>query len=426
MSAPPAGATGLGRAQLVAVVTAFLALFCIVGFALYGLPFFYDFFFKELGWTRQQVTSGNAYSKIGAALLFGLIAGVIVDAFGPRRLMLVGIVMAGGALIGLSTVTSSAFWLFYFFYGFNALGYIFGGPLPNQVILSRYFEAARGKAMGIAYLGIGLGGALVPQLARYLEQTMGWRGALRTLGVLIIVIAFPAAYFLREPPRLEASPQGSVGRRIADSLREIPAFLSGMLRRPAFYLLALGSMASIGAVGGTIGNMKLYLSVDRGFTQAQAGNVLSIILAGSVVGRLTMGWLADRWPKKYVMLLIYAIVAASIPCLALAPTTGMLHLAAFVFGIGLGGDYMIIPLMAAELFGLRVLGRLMGIVLTADSVAEALVPMTVASMRDQSGSYTSGFALLGVLALLGAVAVSLLPRGGAAEAPRVDGRAAAS
>ena len=407
-------APALSRNQFLAVTTAFLALFCIVGFALYGLPFFYDFFFKELGWTRQQITSGNAYSKIAAALLFGVIAGVIVDAFGPRRLMLSGIVMAGAALIGLSTVTSSAFWLFYFFYGFNALGYIFGGPLPNQVILSRYFDTARGKAMGIAYLGIGVGGALVPQLARYLEQTMGWRGALRTLGILIIVIAFPAAYFLREPPRLDTPPEGSLGRRLADSLREVPAFLGGMLKRPAFYLLALGSMASIGAVGGTMGNLKLYLSLDRGFSQAEAGNVVSIILVGSIVGRLTMGWLADRWAKKYVMLLIYAIVAVSIPCLALAPTRGSLHLAAFVFGIGLGGDYMIIPLMAAELFGLRVLGRLMGVVLTADSVAEAAVPMTVAAMRDQSGSYTNGFGLLAVLAVVGAIAVSFLPRRGPA------------
>jgi sugar phosphate permease len=407
-----AGGSKLSGPQLLAVTTAFLSLFCIVGFALYGLPFFYDFFFKELGWTRQQVTSGNAYSKIGAALLFGLIAGVIVDAFGPRRLMLVGIVMAGGALIGLSTVTSSAFWLFYLFYGFNALGYIFGGPLPNQVILSRYFEAARGKAMGIAYLGIGVGGALVPQLARFLEHSMGWRGALRTLGILIILIAFPAAYLLREPPRLGAPPEGSLARRIGESLLEVPAFLRGMLRRPAFYLLALGSMASIGAVGGTMGNLKLYLGLDRGFTQAEAGNVASIILVGSLVGRLTMGWLADRWPKKFVMLLIYAIVAISIPCLALAPSRGFLHVAAFVFGIGLGGDYMIIPLMAAELFGLRVLGRLMGIVLTADSVAEAAVPMTVAAMRDQSGSYGIGFGLLAALAVVGAVAVSFLPRRG--------------
>jgi nitrate/nitrite transporter NarK len=80
------------------------------------------------------------------------------------------------------------------------------------------------------------------------------------------------------------------------------------------------------------------------------------------------------------------------------------------FGIGLGGDYMIIPLMAAELFGLRILGRLMGVVLTADGVAEAVVPMAVAAIRDGTGSYAAGFGLLVALAAIGAVAVALLPR----------------
>ena len=133
------------RDQLLAVVTAFLALFAIVGFALYGLPRFYPFFVQELGWTRQQVTSGNAYSKIIVAVLFGFIAGRLVDRIGPRRLMLAGIVMAGSALVGLSYVTGLG--AFYLFYGFNALGYVCGGPLPNQVLLSRWFDRAiRGSA----------------------------------------------------------------------------------------------------------------------------------------------------------------------------------------------------------------------------------------------------------------------------------------
>jgi sugar phosphate permease len=402
--------TELEKHQALAVTTAFLALFSIVGFALYGLPFFYDFFFKDLGWTRQAVTSGNAYSKIGVALAFGLIAGVIVDGVGPRRLMLVGIVMAGGALVGLSTVTSSAFWLFYLFYGFNALGYVFGGPLPNQVMLSRYFDAGRGKAMGIAYLGIGIGGAIVNQLAPYLIAHLGWRGALRTLGILMIVIAFPVAFLVREPRVAdEGEAKAPILPRILRSLSEVPAFLRGMLRQPAFYFLAFGSMASIGAVGGTMQNLKLYLSIDRGLSQGEAGNVLSIILIGSLAGRILMGWLADRWPKKRVMVLIYVIVAATIPLMYWAPSPLLLKVCAFLFGVGLGGDYMIIPLMAAELFGLRVLGRLMGVILTADGIAEAVVPMGVATLRDEFGSYGSGFGLLVLLAAAGALSVALLP-----------------
>ena len=107
--------------QILAVITAFLALFAIVGFALYGLPRFYPYFVKELGWSRQQVTSGNAYSKVFVAIAFGFLAGRLVDRFGPRRLMLGGIVMAGAALVGLSYVKSLG--AFYLFYTFNALGF---------------------------------------------------------------------------------------------------------------------------------------------------------------------------------------------------------------------------------------------------------------------------------------------------------------
>ena len=387
------------RSQIVAVLTAFLSLFAVVGFALYGLPRFYPYFVQELGWTRQQVTSGNAYSKIFVAIAFGFLAGRLVDRFGPRRLLLGGIVMAGGALVGLSYVTSLG--AFYFFYAFNALGYVFGGPLPNQVLLSRWFDKGRGKAMGIAYLGIGVGGALVPLLAYSLTQAYGWRGALRILGFLMIAVALPMAYFVREPARaastVAAAPVQSLG---------------AILSRPAFYFLMLGSMASIGAVGGTIQNLALYLSLDRRLPQVEIDTTLSIILAGSVVGRLVMGWLADRWAKKHVMFLIYMIVAASIPLLVYAPSAATLKICAFLFGIGLGGDYMIIPLMAAELYGVAILGRVMGIVLTADSVSESLVPMLVASMRDASGSYASGFMILVALAAIGALAVALLPRGG--------------
>jgi MFS family permease len=401
------------KGALLALVTAFLALFSIVGFALYGLPFFYDFMVRDLGWTRQQVTSGNALSKLLVGPLFGFLAGVIVDRFGPRRLMLAGIVMGGVALIGLGSVTTLA--AFYFFYVFNALGYVCGGPLPNQVLLSRWFEASRGKAMGIAYLGIGVGGALVPLVAHALNQALGWRGALRALGVLMIVIAFPAAFFVKEPAPTAAAAAPAPP-------------LGAVFRRPAFYLLALASMCSIGAVGGTMQNLKLYLSMDRGLTQGDTARILSLVLLGSIVGRLLMGWLADRWAKKHVMLLVYALVAATIPMLAFAPTPALIHVGALLFGIGLGGDYMIIPLMAAELFGLKLLGRLMGIILTADGVAEATVPMGVAALRDASGTYTPGFLFLVVLAALGAVGVAFLPgrRTPAAEAAPGPARAAAA
>jgi len=385
-------------AQAQVAATAFLSLFSIVGLALYGLPFFYDFMVTEFGWTRAQVTSGNALSKLLVGPLFGFLAGWIVDRFGPRRLMLAGILMAGVALIGLSAM--SALWMFYFFYLFNALGYVCGGPLPNQVLLSRWFDKSRGKAMGFAYLGIGIGGAIVPLLAHALTRQLGWHGALRTLGILVILIAFPMAYFVNESPEAQAEKQTGA--------LQVP--MGPVFKSSAFYLLAIGSMCSIAAVGGTSQHLKLFLSLDHGYAQAEIAKLISLVLGSSIGGRLLMGWLADRFPKKYVMLLIYLLVAAAIPFLFYASTPRMLYLFAIIFGIGVGGDYMIIPLMAAEIFGVRILGRLMGVILTADGIAEATAPMLVGYLYDVTKSYKIGFVLLIAMALLGAVAVTLLPR----------------
>ena len=385
--------------QIQVALTSFLALFAIVGLALYGLPFYYDRMVTEFGWTRAEVTSGNAISKLIVGPLFGFFAGWIVDRFGPRRLMLVGIVFAAIALIGLGNM--NALWMFYFFYLLNALGYVCAGPLPNQVLLSRWFDKSRGKAMGFAYLGIGLGGALVFQISAVLMRFFGWHVALTVLGVLIFIIAFPLAFFVKESP-IEVSSK--------EKAQLAP--IGSVLKSPFFYLLAVGSMCSIGAVGGANQHLKLFLAGDLHFTDQQTANVASLVLLSSLAGRLIMGWLADHLPKKYVMLLIYLLVASGISLLFFSTVPGVIYLFAVVFGVGLGGDYVIIPLMAGDLFGVKVLGRLMGIVLTADGVAEATAPLLVGALRDTTRSYVIGFGVLVTLALIGSIAIGLLPRKG--------------
>ena len=376
----------------------FFSLFSLVGFMFYGLPFFYDFWVQEYEWSHATVTSGNAVGKIVMGL-FAFIAGWIIDRFGPRRVMLVGILIGGGAVIGLGMVTS--LWQFYFFYVLIALAYMTAGPLPNQVLISRWFDRSRGKAMGIAYLGIGIGGMLVPQVDKFLIDHFGWHNALMILGVLMILIAFPTVWFVKD---------NDVSKPAELKAKEPKVPLKTIFKNRNVYLLIIGSMCSIGAVSGMSQNLKLFLSLDLEYTQQLAANVISIVLASSLVGRLFMGWLADRWSKKYVMILIYIIVAGSLPLLYFASVPGVIYVFAFFFGVGLGGDYMVIPLMAAELFGVRVLGRIMGIVLTFDGFGEALSPLLVGWLRDQGGSYTNGFTALIVLAVIGAIAISFLPK----------------
>jgi MFS family permease len=383
-------------ARIQVASTSFLALFSVVGLSYYGLPFFYDFMMKEFGWSQATVTSGNAISKIIIGPAFGFIAGWLIDRYGPRWIMLAGILMAGLALMGLSVMTSLV--MFYLAYLLNALGYVCGGPLPNQVLLSRWFDKDRGKAMGIAYLGIGIGGTCAPLLSVWLIHLFGWHGALFSLGVLMILIAFPMAYFVREsPPHFQTTTQ---------SASQLP--MSSVLKTLNFYLLAIGSMCSIGAVGGISQHLKLYFR-NLNYSHFDAARIISFVMFSSLAGRLLMGWLADRIPRKHVMLLLCLIVACTIPLLLLPDFPGRIYLFSIGFGVGLGGNYMIIPLMAGDLFGVKFLGRVMGIVLTADGLAESISPVLVGKLHDLTNSYLGGFFLMILLALAGAVAILFLP-----------------
>lgn len=385
------------RHQIFVVVTAFLSLLAIVGIALYGLPLFYNFYIDDFGWSRKIVTSGNAYAKIIVAPLFGFIAGWIVDKYGPRKMLMTGALMTLAAFLGLSMMKSLS--LFYISYVLVALGYVFGGPLPCQVLISRWFTKNRGKAMGIAYLGIGTGFTIVPQLVAKLESAIGWNMTLVVLGIIIVMVSIPLALFVKDSPS-----------KTDIAIKPEPAVpIKTILTNPWFYLLAFGSMCSIGAVGGVNQHLKLYLK-DLSMDEASIANIISLVAFMSLAGRVLMGWLADLMPRKYVMIIIYLLVGGSIPLLLVPEFPGRLYIFAVIFGIGLGGDYMIIPLMAADLFGVRTLGRVMGIVLVADGISEAGMPMLVGHTFDLSGSYLSGFLILIGLALFGTLVISLLPK----------------
>ena len=384
--------------QTYVIATAFLTLFALVGFAYYGLPFFFDFITREYGWSRTVVTSGNAIGKLLVGPMFGFIAGWLIDKYGPRKLMMSGILMMGIALIGLSFADSLG--LFYLFYIFNALGYVCGGPLPCQVLISSRFDKNRGKAMGIAYLGIGTGGAVVPLIAAALERNYGWHNSLAAVGIIAVIIAFPMVFFLR----------GSSFKGSHSGKNEVTVPIKNILLNRNFYLLGIGSMCAIGAVGGINQHLKLYLR-DLNFTQAQAAHVISLVLLSSLAGRVIMGWLADLIRRKYVMILIYMIVASAIPLLLMPEFPGRVYIFAVIFGIGLGGDYMIIPLMAGDLFGVKALGRTMGIILVADGIAESLFPMLLGVLyNDAAKSYAVGFIVLICVAVTGAIIVSFLPK----------------
>lgn len=390
------------------VAASFANLFVVVGIAYYSFPVFYASLIDEFGWSRAEVTAGYFFSILLVGPVFGISAGFLLDRYGARRIILAGLLFAGTAFVGFAFMHSLlAYYLFYFM---QTVGYVSAGPVPNQVLVSHWFSRMRGRAMGLAYVGIGLGGAVAPVLTEFLIRAIGWRQAMLVMGAVILLglSVLTLALVKNRPADIGLYPDGDAAPvvRQADS-GAAGTHLRAAMRTRAFWMILLASLMSIGAVGGVIQHLQLYLR-DQQFSPEQAARVASFLLTASILGRVTMGYLADRFSRKYVMLAACTMIAAGIGVLYFSTATSTVYLFAFIFGFGMGADYMLIPLMTAECFGLKALGRLMGVILATDAVAQALAPVLVGRIYDLQRSYDWGFALLGCMAVVGALAVTLI------------------
>jgi MFS family permease len=189
-----------------------------------------------------------------------------------------------------------------------------------------------------------------------------------------------------------------------------------LLRSRSFWLLMIGSLCSIGSIGSINQHMKFVFKeqgfADQATLDALFADALFYIMISSTAGRIVMGVLADKFSKKWVMVATYMLVAATIPLLLLAtPENPMyVYLFAILFGFGMGADYMLIPLMAAEQFGVNTLARAMAIILPADTIGQTWFPALVSQIRAGDTSYGPALNTVFVLAFIGAVAILLLPK----------------
>ena len=387
-----------------------------IAFFYYATPFFYDYYRDAIqGADRSDIVLGFPL----AALLTLWVGPVLVHRISPRKLILAGTGLISLCYIAFGTI-SSQLWIYYAIWFFFVVGYILSGPIPHQVLISQWFRKKRGMAMGIAYVGVGLFGAVViPYVAAPLTGALDFRNALLVMGPLVL-LTWPVVLFVLKdtPADIGQFPDGDPESEAITKIR--PVSFGIILRRPAFWLLALGSFCSIGAIGAIFANMKFILE-DQGFIEQAArdaahGEMSKFILFSSIGGRIMMGWMADRFPKKYVMTATYVLVALSIPLLLkVTPDTyGYLYIFAIVFGFGMGADYMLIPLMAAEQFGVNSLARTMGIILPTDTIGQTWFPYFVALIRERPGvqNYTTALFAVFTVAMIGAVAIGLLPKYG--------------
>ncbi len=349
-----------------------------------------------------------------AALLTLWIGPLLVYRFSPRKLIIIGSALTAVSLAGFARMGSDLR-IYYLLWIVFTCGYILSGPIPHQLIVSYWFRRNRGKAMAIVYIGNGLMGSVGSLMVKPLTENFGFKSALMILAAMMFV-SWPIAMFvLRDKPAdMGQFPDG-------DSLPPPEAAaashsIAELLGSFSFWLLLIGSFCAIGAVGAINFHMK-FVFLDQGFTRGaiadSAWRTASVlILWSSVAGRIIVGALADRFSKKLVMTATFALVAATVPTLLMVDPSRqqLLYVFAVCFGFGLGADYMLIPLMAAEQFGINSLSRAMAIILPVNTIGQTWLPYFVSILRDKFGNYSNAMNFVLAVALAGALAIAILPK----------------
>lgn len=392
------------------VVASFLNLFCSVGIVYYGFPVFYPSIIDELGFTRAQATQGFLLGFVVAALLFGILAGVLIDRLGARQVIRIGIWCVGLPLILMGSMTR--LWQYYLLCIAEVVGYVLTGPIPNQVLISHWFRLKRGRAMGGAYLGLGLGGAISPLLINALIQSFGWRHAFEIIGALILVVLFPVAQWVTRsrPSDLDLLPDGLSTEPPAASAA---VDVARAARSANFWLILAGCTLTIGAIGAVTQHLILFLK-GQGYSLSAASRVSSALLVSSLAGRVIVGYFADRYSRKNVMALFYLTLALAIPLLFMAQRPVAVWGFALIFGFAMGADYMLIPLVTADCFGLSALGKLLSLIIMGYSLGQWFAPWLAGRIFDAHHSYDLAWIVMAVAAVLGAAVIYAI----AADRPR--------
>jgi MFS family permease len=344
----------------------------------------------DLGWDRSAFAAGILAFQLTSAASLPFM-GTLVDRFGVRRVTIVCTAVFALALGSLSQMHSwTAFLSLCAISGVAGAG---RGPVAYAKAIYRAFDSGRGLALGIAKTGLGIGGALMPQLARWLVDDFGWRGA---------YLGLAATTFLVAVPPLAIMIPGSVARTDGDAV-PAPAGRSGALIRSAQLWLLISALFLIAScLAGTLAHV-VPLLTDRGISVKLASLVLSSAAVAMMGGQIVSGHLLDRLPARHVAFSLCPLALTGIVLLyagtgPLAPALGSALLA-----IGLGAEGNIGAFLVNRYFGLQRFGGIYGWVVGASVLGNGFGPWIMALCHDLTNSYAAalvGFGLALVLATL--------------------------
>jgi MFS family permease len=370
---------------------------------LYTLGLFIKPLNLEFGWDRASISAAGGIAAISSAITIPFV-GSMMDRWGVRTVLLPIVVLCASsvALIALTPKSIVVFMLSFAITGVLGAGQ---GPLGYAKTVSAWFDDRRGLALGITMSGIGLGAALVPQYTQFLIGNFGWRNAYLGLGLLTLMVAFPAVFlFIREPAKAKAAAGGEHAPSPASQNRPPDLEVREVLGDRRFWLIAcallLVSTVTQGLVVHTVP-----LLTDKGYSPEAAATLMIAVGLSTMVGRLLSGYLVDRIFAPFIAAFFFLLPCLGIYLLdsTISPVAGIITL-----GLASGTEIDMIGFLTSRYFGMKRFGQLYGYLFASFVVGSAVGPSIMGLSFERLHSYEPALWTFGAFMLVASAAILCL------------------
>ena len=360
----------------------------------------------EFGWSSTIVSVAFALTRVESGLL-GPIQGWLADRYGPRAILQIGTVMFGAGFMLFSLVDSIL--TFFLIFALMAVGASLGGYATLMVSIVHWFDRHRAKAVSISQIGYSMGGLCVPLVVLCLEA-LGWRATALVSGAVILAIGLPLGLLVRHRPgtynevadgRARSAAELALAPHMSDGSRDFTA--AEAVRTRAFWLVSSGHALALLIVSAVMLHLVPHLTRGLDYSLPQAGGIVALMTAFQLVGQIVGGMLGDRFDKRWICAVCMFAHTGGLLLVTYASSFSMVLAFTVLHGLAWGVRGPLMVALRADYFGAAAFGAIMGWSSLIVMFGMSGGPIIAGVMHDMFGDYRSGFTLLSVLSLTGAV-----------------------